>query len=82
MKGIITSINQNRGMFAIQTASGYSIAELLSGEDIDLGDELQWNGTSPLGDTEVRNITKDEKFSIYFQNHEVSAANLYQQLLF
>jgi hypothetical protein len=75
MRGIITEINAQRGMVSVKTDNGFSIFELLSHENINVGDKLEWN-TDALGDCQVKNITQDETIEVYFQNHSVAAANV------
>ena len=75
MRGIITEINTRRGMASVKTDNGFSIFELLSQENINVGDELEWS-TDTLGDCKVKNITQDESIAVYFQNHSVAAVNV------
>lgn len=82
MKGTVVHINQQTGMIAVETEDGeYSIIELL-GEEVELGDQLQWNGDYPLGGEDVRNLTQHSVMDVYFQNHCVPKSQLRQQLLY
>ena len=67
--GIVTSIDDQKGLVYLNTDYGTSIIELLTAVDIDLGDELSWTENFPLGGCTILNITKDEKQEVYFQNH-------------
>ncbi len=77
MKGQITNINLQKGMVAVLTdTEGYSIFEILSDDNFEIGDEVVWNENHPLGDCEIDNVTQDEKQEVYFQNHHVSSESL------
>ena len=83
MKGTISNINWNRGMIAVLTESeDYSVFELLSEENIDIGDEVSWHENHPLGDCKITNHTKNEIIEIYFQDHWVTNQNLRRRLLY
>ena len=83
MNGIIIDINQKRGMVAVQTQTeGISVFEMLSDDNFELSDEVSWSEDKPLGDCDIRNITKDEIGSVYFQNHWVSKDVLKKQMLY
>jgi hypothetical protein len=79
--GVVAAINRSRGMVAIETQDdGYTIIELLSEFDIELGDEIVWNGGHALGSETYRNATKGVSENVYVQNHGVSRTNLRRQL--
>jgi len=83
MRGTIYQINENRGMVGVFTEDGdFSIFELLSGDTVETGDEVQWQNDTGLGDEHLTNITHAESFDVYFQNHHVSKDQLRQQLLY
>ena len=44
--GTVTTINSTRGMIGIKTDDGFTIIELLSDWDIEVGDTVAW--TNPL----------------------------------
>jgi hypothetical protein len=52
------------------------------GEEVELGDQLQWNGDYPLGGDDVKNLTQHSVMDVYFQNHCVPKSQLRQQLLY
>ena len=82
MKGQVVHINQMRGMVAVLTDDGeYSIIEL-SGDSVEVGDVLQWNGDYPVGGEEIRNLTQGTTMDVFFQNHCVPKHQLRQQLLY
>ncbi len=82
MKGEVVQVNQQRGMVAVLTNDGeYSIIELL-GDDIEVGDVLQWNGDYPLGGEAIKNVTQGMTIEVFFQNHCVPEHQLRQQLLY
>jgi hypothetical protein len=83
MKGTIFKINHNRGMVAVLTENGdFSIFELLGGDPAEEGDEVYWKNDTGLGSEQLRNITQEETFEVYFQNHWVSNNQLSRQLLY
>jgi hypothetical protein len=70
-------------MVAALTEDGsYSVFELLGGDSVEIGDEVSWKGTTPLGGERLRNHTQSEEFEVYFQNHYVHPDQLRQQLLY
>ncbi len=83
MKGTIFKINHRRGMVAILTENGdFSIFELLGGDPVEEGDEVSWKNDTGLGSEQLRNITQQETYEVFFQNHWVSKNQLSQQLLY
>ena len=82
MKGQVIHINQRRGMVAVLTEDDeYSIIELL-GDEVKMGDALQWVGDYPLGGETIRNLTHGTTLEVFFQNHRVPKPQLRQQLLY
>lgn len=82
MKGQVVEINARRGMVAVLTDEGdYAILELL-GDEVEVGDQLEWQTDHPLGSETVLNRSKAEAISVYFQNHGVGKSQLRQQLLY
>ena len=82
MTGTVTEINQRLGMVAVDTVEdGFTIIEMLS-EGIEVGDELSWADSHPLGSGTVRNATKGKSMSVFYQNHCVTKSQLRQQLLY
>jgi hypothetical protein len=83
MKGIVYKINKQRGMVVVLTGhENYSIFEMLGNDDFDIGDEVSWSKDNPLGDCDVKNISKNIIIEVYFQNHHLNRNNLEGQLLF
>jgi hypothetical protein len=81
MVGTITSINSDRGMVAVLTeGAGYSVFELLSGADIEIGDGVRWANDTGMGSEMITDLRTAKRFEVYFQNHWVSEANLRRQL--
>jgi len=81
--GTVTEINPARGMVAIATEDdGFTIIELLSDWDIEVGDSVGWADGYGLGSEVYENLTKGTREEVYVQNHGVSQANLRQQLMF
>ena len=82
MRGRVYAINPQRGMVAIETENyGFTIIELLSDEDIELGDEMNWANDTGMGSETYHNRTKNQKMDVFVQNHWVSKNQLRQQLL-
>jgi hypothetical protein len=83
MNGTIHKVNWNKGMVGVLTEQGdFSVFELLGGDSVEEGDEVFWENDTGLGSEMLKNITQNETFEVYFQNHEVSKSQLNQQLLF
>ena len=82
MNGKIFEINPKRGMVAVQTDNGdFSVFELLSEEDIEIGDPVHWRNDTGMGSETLTNLRSGQRFEVYFQNHWVSKSNLRKQLL-
>jgi len=83
MKGTIYEINHNRSMVAVRTEEGdFSIFELISGDIVEVGDEVQWQNDTGLGSEILNNLTRRNRYEVYFQNHHVLEPQLRQQLLY
>lgn len=81
--GIVAALNPRRGMVAIKTEDdGYTIVELLSEFQLEIGDEMVWENGHGLGPEIYTNATKGTSEEVYVQNHAVSSAILSKQLLF
>ena len=82
-KGTVAAMNPSRGMVAIATEDdGYTIIELQSEFELEIGDEMTWQNGYSLGSETYKNVTKGTQQEVYVQNHSVSNASLRQQLLF
>ena len=80
--GTVTVINPKRGMVAIATEDdGFTIIELLSEFELEIGDSVSWLNGYSLGHEIYKNITKGSSAEVYVQNHGVSQANLHKHLL-
>lgn len=80
--GVVAHINPRRGMAAIATDDdGYTIIELLSDFELEVGDKMMWANGYGMGSEIYKNLTKGTQEEVYVQNHAVSQANLRQQLL-
>lgn len=81
MKGVISDINLQKGIVAVLTESeGYSIFEIISDDNLEIGDELNWSENLPMGTCAINNITKNEIINVYFQNHWYSNENIKKQM--
>ena len=82
MKVVISNINQHQGMVAVKSRNGdYSIFELQSSDEVNVGDQVEWTEDTVLGDATLKNKTQGATFQVYFQNHHVSLESLNKQLL-
>lgn len=82
MIGEVAYIHAARDMVAVLSdGEDYSIIELL-GDEVEIGDRLQWQDFHPLGGETIRNLTKGCTLSVFFQNHGVPQSQLRQQLLY
>ena len=81
MRGIVHHINQQRGMVAVLTEHGYSIFEVVGGDNVEVGDSVSWQDDTALGSEVLSNHTQGERYEVYFQNHHVHQSQLRQQLL-
>lgn len=80
--GRVAAINPHRGMVAIATEDdGYTIIELLSHFEMEVGDEMTWANGYGLGSEDYTNISKGETKEVYVQDHAVSRSNLRASLL-
>jgi len=81
--GIVYEINMTCGMVAVLTKNGdFSIFEMFGDDPVDKGDEVKWKDDTSLGSTDLINITQEETYEVYFQNHWVPKAQLKEQLLY
>ena len=82
MNGRVFQINLKRGMVAVQTDNGdFSVFELLTKEDIEIGDPVHWDNDTGMGSELLANLRSAQRFEVYFQNHWVLKSNLRTQLL-
>jgi len=80
--GQVATINAKRGMVAISTEDdGYTIIELVSDWELELGDVIVWSNGYGLGSELYENTTQGTAKVVYVQNHAVNRANLRAQLL-
>lgn len=80
-KGRVAAANPSRGMVAIETEDGgFTIIELISDWDLEVGDDIAWANDYGLGSEVYRNLTKGVQFEVYVQNHDVNRSNLRAQL--
>jgi hypothetical protein len=80
--GVVKHINRQRGIVAILTPNAaYTIIELLSDQDINIGDQMQWRNETGMGSETYTNVTQSKSMDVYVQNHWVPEQQLRQQLL-
>lgn len=81
-KGKVVAINPRRGMVAIATEdSGFTIIELTSGWNLEVGDVITWANGYGLGFETYENLTQQNREEVFVQNHDVNMTNLRAQLL-
>jgi hypothetical protein len=81
MKGEISQINLQKGIVAVLTETeGFSLFEIFTEDDIEVGDELFWSEDHPLGDCNIRNLTKNKIMHVYFQNHWFNDESIKMQM--
>ena len=69
-------------MVAIATEDdGFTIVELLSEWDLEVGDTVAWANGYGMGHEIYENLTKGSREEVYVQNHAVDKSSLRQQLL-
>jgi hypothetical protein len=69
-------------MVAIDTERyAFTIIELLSDQQIEVGDKMAWRDDTGLGSQDYQNLSKRKVMRVLVQNHWVSQAQLRQQLL-
>jgi len=79
--GTVAALNPRRGMVAIRAEDdGFTIVELLSDWELQVGDEIHWENNYGLGSEVYKNRTKGSRSRVYVQNHAVGPAILQQQL--
>ena len=80
--GTVEATNPARGMVAVSTEDdGFTIFELLSDWNVEVGDSIAWSNGHGLGSEIYENVTKGSHAEVYVQNHAVQRAQLRQQLL-
>lgn len=81
-RGVVRAINPCRGMVAIwvDERSGYTIIEMLSSHDIDVGDELSWCTDTTRGRNSYRNETRGWVAEVCVHNHGVPNSKLRDRL--
>lgn len=81
--GVVAAINPKRGIVAIATEDdGYTIIELLSDFELEIGDSFFWSNGYAMGHEIYKNVSKGNSAEVYVQNHGVNKENLRKQLLF
>jgi len=78
----VAAVNTKRGMVAIKTGDdGYTVIELLSDIELELGDQIAWAVDYGLGSEIYKNVSKGVSQEVYVQNHGVGESDIRQQLL-
>lgn len=82
MRGTVKKINPRNGYFAIEIErNSYSIFEILSSNNIDVGDIIKGQ-LQELGDAILTNESKAETINGIIQNYDCTEQQLKQQLKF
>lgn len=80
MNGTISHHNPSMGFVAVETDTGYSIFELQSEMEYEIGDTVSWQPDTACGHTVILNRTRNRATKVFFQNHWVHRDDLRQQL--
>jgi hypothetical protein len=68
MQGYVHTINRRKGLIAVATDTGFTIAQLRTSEPLHLGDRLEWTSNA-LGATTFFNHTKGADVSVRVLTH-------------
>jgi hypothetical protein len=80
MQGYVHTINRRRGLVAIATNEhGYTIIEMVAGDSINIGDQMEWEDNS-LGRATYTNLTKAMQISVNVHGHGIPEARVRQKL--
>jgi hypothetical protein len=63
MKGVVTLVNEEKGLMSVQTDQGFCIVRLLDNYDIDPGDMLE-GGFAQTGRETIKNISQIEDIHV------------------
>ena len=80
MQGTVAAKNKQLGLIAVEVKGHYSVFEILSGRDFEIGDQVLWDSDTKLGPQRITNYTQHWEQDVYFQSHYVSKKILEQQL--
>ena len=79
-RGIVSEINDQLGMVAIETEGGFTIVELTSPCDIARGHQIWWADDTGSGSQTYKNLTTGDAMEVMVSNHYVPRSQLRQQL--
>ena len=83
MKGFVAKIIHHRGMVAVLTESNrFTILEMIGGDPIQEGDDVSWENDTALGPEVLSNLSQNQKYEVYFQDHGVGHNNVLSQLIY
>ncbi len=70
MKAKIKQIDYQKGFVYVQTEDdSTSMFEILSDDNFEIGDVVQWKEYEPFGNCEIKNVTQNETVEVFFQSH-------------
>jgi hypothetical protein len=81
MQGYVHTINRRRGLAAIATdGDGYTIIEVLGGDSISIGDQLEWDDEKSVGSAIYLNLTKAVQIRVNVHGHGIVESRVRQHL--
>jgi hypothetical protein len=82
MTGKVCGINPLRGLVAIVAEQGgCTIIELLGDDPIELGDAIEWDNDTAVGEELYRNHTRRIRLWVDVRRHDLPRTQVRQQLL-
>ncbi len=71
MKAVIKKINTVKGFYAadIDESGEYVIFELLDSAEPELEDDIEINGSHPLGGARIKNLTQNTEIEVFIQDY-------------
>jgi len=74
MQGNVISMNQQKGLYAVQTDLGTTVFEILGGYDIEMDDLISGNQDTHAGEI-LTNVTQGEKMDVFIQGIHCTPSN-------
>lgn len=79
MNGRIYGMNRSKGLVAIETEfHGFTIVELVSDADLQVGDEITWESDTQMGLQTYSNVSTNRSLEVNVHNHLVAKTYLRQ----
>lgn len=82
-EGIVSAINNNNGMVAIATNdSTFTIIEVITEWDLEVGDVISWENGYGLGIETYINTSRQTESDVFVQNHDVHLHELHDLFMY